>query len=392
MAEQNSSRLRHNRNWQLLWLGQAISITGDYVFDTTLVLWVSVIIAKGEPWAPAAVGGVLIAAAVPALLVGPIAGVFVDRWSRRRTMLTADACRALLVLAVLPLAWPSVADHVSRSARIAAIYLVVAAASCFAQFFNPSRFAVLGSVVDQQDRARASGLFQATSSIAAIVGPPLAAPLLFVFGVQWALVINAASFLVSFVTIRAIRMAAEKVTPKHERAGYVEEFRAGLRFFAGSPVLIALAVGVIVTTLGVGAVNALNVFFVSHNLHVGVKWYGTLGSGEGIGSVLGALVAGWIANRVGAGRVFWAGLIVAGVVLVGYSRSVTLPTAIVVLACGGVAVGAVNTVLSPLVLDVTPQEMLGRVVAVVSPLQQLAAILSMAVSGFLASTVLRNFH
>ena len=94
--------LRGNRNWLLLWLGQSVSITGDYVFDTTVVLWIATVIAKGQPWAPAAVGGVLIAAAVPALLVGPFAGVYVDRWDRHRTMLVADACRAALACSRSP--------------------------------------------------------------------------------------------------------------------------------------------------------------------------------------------------------------------------------------------------------------------------------------------------
>jgi MFS family permease len=57
------------------------------------MLWIGTIIARGRPWAPAAVSGTLIAAAIPALVVGPFAGVFVDRWDRRRTMMTADAAR-----------------------------------------------------------------------------------------------------------------------------------------------------------------------------------------------------------------------------------------------------------------------------------------------------------
>lgn len=120
------NRLRRNRAWKLLWSGQAVSIVGDFVFQTTVVLWIGTVIAKGQSWAPAAVSGVLMAAAVPAIVVGPLAGVFVDRWDRRRIMLTSDACRAVLVAALLPLAWPSVSGHLSGPARLAVIYAVVA--------------------------------------------------------------------------------------------------------------------------------------------------------------------------------------------------------------------------------------------------------------------------
>src|SRR5579883_1476853 len=63
-----------NRNFALLWSGQSISNVGDFVFDTTLVLWIATIIAKNQSWAPLAVSGVLVATAVPIFLIGPIAG------------------------------------------------------------------------------------------------------------------------------------------------------------------------------------------------------------------------------------------------------------------------------------------------------------------------------
>jgi MFS family permease len=92
-----SSRLWQNSNWRLLWVGQSVSATGDMVFYVTVLLWIATIIAKGQPWAPAAASGALIATAAPVLVVGPLAGVFVDRWNRRRTMLVADAARFVLI-------------------------------------------------------------------------------------------------------------------------------------------------------------------------------------------------------------------------------------------------------------------------------------------------------
>jgi len=68
-----------NGNYARLWLGETVSVVGDYMFDTTLVLWVGTVLAKGQSWAPVAVSGVLLAVAVPQLLVAPVAGVFVDR-------------------------------------------------------------------------------------------------------------------------------------------------------------------------------------------------------------------------------------------------------------------------------------------------------------------------
>ena len=90
MRESSRSGLWRNRNRRLLWLGQGVSATGDMVFTMTVLLWIATIIAKGQTWAPAAASGALIATAAPVLVVGPLAGVFVDMWDRRRTMLTSQ--------------------------------------------------------------------------------------------------------------------------------------------------------------------------------------------------------------------------------------------------------------------------------------------------------------
>ena len=86
-----------NRNYAKLWYGQAASAIGDTVFCTTLVLWVSQVLARGAPWAPAAVSGILVAAGIAIALVGPVAGVFVDRWNRKSTMMRTEVIRAVMV-------------------------------------------------------------------------------------------------------------------------------------------------------------------------------------------------------------------------------------------------------------------------------------------------------
>jgi len=85
-----------NRNYTLLWLGGTISLIGDILFTMMLILWVGTLL-QNQSAAPLAVSGVVLAAALPALLIGPFAGVFVDRWPKQRTMRIMDALRAVLV-------------------------------------------------------------------------------------------------------------------------------------------------------------------------------------------------------------------------------------------------------------------------------------------------------
>jgi MFS family permease len=309
--------LRRNANWHRLWFAQAISLTGDSVFDVTIMLWVAIFLAKGRPWAPAAASGVLIAAAASVLAVGPVAGVWIDRWDKRRIMMTADACRAAVIASLLVLAL--VGHNLPLPADLIVVYAVVAAESALAQFFNPARLALLGLIIAPADRPRASGHLQATTSAASIIGPPIAAPMLYALGIRWAIIIDAASFAVSFAAIRAIKSAPPSGQPR-ERASFSAEFRAGLRFFTANRTLVAMSAGVIICTLGTGALNALEVFFIRDNLHASAACLGTFTAVLGGGAVVGGLIGGWAGSRIDPTRVFWLGMVGGGLLLLLYSR------------------------------------------------------------------------
>jgi MFS family permease len=391
MRGSSRSGLWRNMNWRLLWIGQSVSATGDMVFLMTVVLWIATIIAKGQTWAPAAASGALIAMAAPVLVVGPLAGVFVDRWNRRRIMLVADAVRCALIASLLVL--PLLRHSIPVGAQLALLYVVLAVCSCFAEFFSPSRLAVVGTIVPSEQQPQASAQLSAAFSTAQVIGPPIAAPLLITFGVQWALLLNAASFAFSFWCIRAIRLPDTNAEPTpRAQAGFIAEFKEGILFFAASRVLVTVAIGVVIALLGNGAVNSLAVFFIPHNLHAPASWIGTLSASVGAGAIIGSLAAAAIAGRIRPGQLFWLSLLACGVALIGFSRATSLAPAIAFAGCLGVGAGVLNAVIGPILLNASPPHMLGRVSAVLSPLMQLAEIVSMILAGALASTVLRGVH
>jgi MFS family permease len=390
--------LLRNRNFALLWIGRTISVLGDYAFDTTLILWIGVIIAKGQPWAPLAVSGVLVATSIPIFLIGPIAGVFVDRWEKRHTMLWMDALRAILIASLLlaanlvPLPFFS-AGKMPASWQLGMIYTIVFLASTCAQFFNPSRLALIGDLVPEAQRAQASGLTQVSLSIAGIVGPPLAAPVLFAFGVQWALIVNALSFVASFAAILAIQApkAARSVQPG-QKGNFLREFAEGIRFFAGNRVLVTILVAILIAILGAGAINALGVFFITDNLHTPANLFGLLDAIMGIGVITGAILASSFAQRLGVVRTFWASAVMLGALFVVFARMTSLVPALVLTLVMGVFQASLNVAVNPLILHVTPRELVGRISSVLDPSISLVTILSVAIAGSLASTVLHGLH
>jgi MFS family permease len=382
-----------NRNYARLWYGQAISTVGDAVFSTTLVLWVATVLAKDKPWAPTAVSGVLIAIGAAMLLVGPLAGVFVDRWNTLGTMLRTEVVRGALVAVLTVVSFLPV-RALPAGVWLAVIYVVVFALHASGQFFQPARLAIIRDIVTgEADRARAAGIAQATAGAAAIIGPPLAAPLLFTVGLQWALLFNAASYAVSYVAIRSVEV--EPATGQDEqpgpRAGVRTEFLAGLRFFRSSRSLVVLLVIAVIGQCGMGALNTLNVFFVTSNLHASSHLYGYLGTALGVGGIVGALCSGRVVKWIGARRTTWIGLILGGVLTFGYSRQTIFLGGVVLLFLLVVPITMLNTAVTPLLLAAAPREFVGRVIAVFYPATQLAAMLAALLAGWLTSSVLRDF-
>ena len=264
-------RLLINRDFARLWAGQAVSVVGDYVFDTTLVLWVATVLGNGRPWAPVAVSGIMLSVGGAVLVVGPLAGVFVDRWNRRATMLGSEIIRAVLVGALTVLSFLPI-HALPTWLWLAAIYVVVFVLNSAGQFFGPARLAVVGEIVaGTVERTRAIGLSQSTAATAALIGPPLAAPLLFVVGFQWALLLNALSYVVSYLAVRSMRLPARAPVPQASASGFRAEFVAGLKFFRGNRFLVARVTIAVIVQFGTGALNALDVFFVTQNLHAPSK-------------------------------------------------------------------------------------------------------------------------
>ena len=388
-----------NRDFARLWYGQAISTIGDYVFDTTLVVWVATVLYRtNDRVGPIAVSGLVLCVVLATALVGPAAGVFVDRWSHRRIMLGSEAIRFVLVGALTLVTLIPVHD-LPPWAWMTLLYAVTFLVNTAEQFFNPARFATIGDVVHGEvDRTRAFGLGQATSATAAIIGPPLAAPLLFAAGLQWALLLNTLSYAVSYLAIRSVRFP-EAVPRPETMAGpapkptsWRTDFVAGLRMFVRNRFLVAIALIAIFAQLGTGPLNTLDVYFLRDNLHSSQNLLGVLSMGMGAGAIIGALIAGQVVKRIGARNTTWLGLFLTGALVVVFARQSVFGIAVVALFVMAIPLTALNTALMPQLLAVTPKDFIGRMNAVLLPLIQLSSTVSIMVSAWLASTVLLHFH
>lgn len=337
--------------------------------------------------------------AVITATVGPLAGVFADRWDQRHSMLWMDAIRACSVMLLLPVAAGAtrfIATNGDAAAwsQIGIVYVVVALTTAASQLFNSSRITIIRDIVPRGDQPRASGFSQIAMTVSILVGPPLAAPLFFAAGPQGALLFNVASFGISFFAILAVRVPPVTMQEESsgEQSGVLRELRAGLEMYMRNQVLRALLVTLSIVMLGAGALNALEIFFVRQNLHASAQLYGWLGFAQGLGAVAGAAGASVVAKRIGVPRLFWTSTVTLGLLLIFYSRLTSFAVALPTLFVAGVPMAAVNVAAQPLLLQATPRAYLGRAVAVLNPAISIVSIVSIAVAGWLVSVILHGFH
>lgn len=379
-----------NRNYALLWSARAISITGDFVFNAGLVVWIALVLGRGQGWAPLAVSGVLLASTLPIVVVGPLAGVFADRWNKCRTMLWTDALRAALIgFLFIAVARGSLSPGPLLGMVCAIVFLV----NTCDQFFRLSMVSLIPSIVEERQRAQALGLGQASAALAMIVGPPIAAPLVLTFGIRWALIINGVSFLVSYLMVRAIRVPrASGSAVEQPPSSFGQEFLAGCRFLRRTRVLVTLMLASMIAMLGGSALNTLDVFFVTHNLHTPGSWYGLLDAAFGVGAVLGAILSATLTKRLGLARTVWLSLLLLGGLVMVYARLTAFAPAAFLLFVCGVPLAALQVSAGALIMQVTPKDMVARISSMMDPVTVVAMVIGTGLAGYLDGVVLRDFH
>lgn len=380
-----------NRNYTFLFVGQLISLIGDQVFDITVSLWIALVLLRGQQAAPLAVSGALVAAYIPVFLVGPIAGVFVDRWDKRKTLLRMDLIRFILIALLIPLTLHiQFIDIISIPTKLAIIYTLVFISNCCGQFFNPSRFALIGDVVAEKERAQAAGFGQASLALSIIIGPALAAPLFVLSGPTWALGINSASFLISFLAIAFVRFRSVGHTPSE--ATFRQEFREGIAYLLANSLLRTMLLAAFIAIIGIGTFDALFVFYISNTLHASTATIGILPASVGIGVLVGAILASVSGKVVGFMRLAKIAIWLSGVIFILLGVQTTFWVACVLAGLLGMMQSCLNVPLGPILLSVTPRHLIGRIEGLLNPTIVLGQVIGVVAAGILASTTLVSVH
>jgi len=358
-----------------VWYAQVVSLLGDFL---ALFAVISVVSFRLHG-TPAQVTGVQIAYMVPLALLGPLAGVFVDRWPLKPTLVSSDLIRAALV------------GLLFVSTSLWQIYLVLAALSCVSSFFAPAQSVTIRSHVPPQGLLSANALMQMAMMGVRIIGPAAAGAIVAAFGPQLCYALDVASFVASAALIGSVAIIRPPSPPKAAAAStnsrvhaVLHEMGEGMRFIvhhrALSFVVMAMAAGLFT----IGCFGPLIAVYVREWLHASSGVFGIVSAMVGVGMMGGMPAVRGFASRASNSTLVLTGLAGIGVGALLLGAIPLVPTALLATFTLGFAFAGIIVPAQTLMQQETPHALMGRISSTVMSVVLFAQLLGLLLSGILA--------
>ena len=376
-----------NRDFALLWTAGLISVAGDFALLIALPLH-----AYALTGSAVATGGVFAASLLPRVLLGSVAGVFVDRWDRKRTMVAADLLRAALLLPLLAVESPDL---------LWLLYLVRAATGVVGLIFDPAESALLPRLVGEERLVTANALNALNNNIGRLVGPVAGGLLYAGGGLQAVVIVDAASFALSAALIMAIRANAQPERDADAGDGasawgrMIDEWRAGLRLVGGDRALSTIFIAVGLGFFGEGTFSVGFTPLVIDVLDGGAAGAGVLASAQAIGGLLAGVLVARVALKLSPRVLFAGGMIGLGLTDLGVANAAMLaqpgPAAMAVastfMLLAGFPVVSAFAAEHGLLQTLTADAFRGRVFGALGTIQGLATLVGLILGAAAIDTI-----
>jgi CRP-like cAMP-binding protein len=340
-----------NRSFTLLWTAQLVSTAGSAL--TSLAAGILIFRITGSALS---VGLMLMATAAPSLLVGLVAGVFVDRWNRKAIMVAADVTRAVIVFAI-----PLFVLQGYLDLGIAWLYVLVLLSSAITPFFEPANESVLPEIASEEELAAANSLMSISTFGSTAIGFAASGLIASTLPIEWAFWLDAATFVVSAGCILLVRIGHVAVEEATSVAIVVTNLVAGARYLFSTPILRSLFIVSAPVYLAYGLWNSLLLPFAIDALHATEFEYGLQEGLTSVGFVIASLLMANLADRWREGQWLAVGYLLMGTVgvLYGLASNVVVAIGLVMLSGFFNAPTAVGRRL--IIQRNTPRDFRGRV-------------------------------
>ena len=352
-----SDPLWRHADFMRLWSGKAISQVGTELSLVAIPLYAVLSLDA----TPLQVGVLAAAAGVPRLLLGFVAGAWVDRLRRKPIMIATDIGRALAI-ATIPIA------ALLGLESFILLVLVELITGLLSIFFSAAWTPYLPGLVGRANLTSANSKMGASNSVAQVAGPSLAGTLIGVIGAPFTFVIDACSYVWSAIFIGRIEQPEPPPRPHHGNRSLVREIRQGIHVLVSSPILRALTGSHATIILGGYIFLAVYPLFMVDALGLSARGVGLVFASGGIGALVGSVVTPAMVRRAGTGStIVWSatlfgvfGLTVPMAVL---APDHALPLVVFAEFAQWMMLVMFNITSGSLRQALTPDHLLGRVVA-----------------------------
>jgi DHA3 family macrolide efflux protein-like MFS transporter len=365
-AKPSTFSVFRNRSFTLLWSGEFISTTGSALTS----LAASILVYRLTNSA-LSVGLMLMASALPSILFGLVAGVFVDRYNRKMILIASDLIRAVLSFLI-----PFVIPY-----NILWLYVIIMFSGAIGQFYNPAHESVLPELASDEELASANSLMAISSFGSTAIGFAASGLIASRFPIEWAFFLDAISFVFSAACVMFIPIAPMQVEGKTNVATVINNLKAGGRYLFESSMLRSLFIVLVPIFASFGLWNSLLLPFAIRALHATTFEYGLQEGLTSVGFVLGSLVMARLGDRLREGQWVVISYLGMGVVGIYYGFISSVPLAIGLVIVSGF-LNAPSAIARRLVIQRnTQREVRGRVNSTFFVARDVINLLGMAAAG-----------
>ncbi|MBS4021878.1 MAG: MFS transporter [Dethiobacter sp.] len=378
--------IHRNINFILLILGGFVSQAGDSIHAIALTWWVLEKIGTG-----AAIGTLLIFSYLPSAIIGPVAGVYVDKLNKKHIIVGMDIVRGMLIV------WAAYLFF-KDALTLPVLMLITALSSICSSFFNPAALSVVPQILDKDELVRGNSLYQSIEHLTGVLGPAIGGILIVIFGIGGVFLINGISFLVSAFSEAFINLPFNPGDRKKSLGlkDVIKDLKEGFSYVYSTKILFGLVTTVAVLNFFSFPLGRIALpILIKNILSLGSEKLGFIFSSASLGALLAAAIlikSGIIRKK---SRLIITGVAVTGVcymlnstLAVGYRLNILTPQFIFIFLCFsyffvGVSVSAVNIGMMALAMEIMAEGKRGRVFAFISAVSLGLAPLALGIYGIL---------
>jgi len=297
-------KMLKNRNFTLLIFGRLVSLLGSRIQSFALSIYV-----LAQTGSAAQFASLLAITMLPNLILGPVAGIFVDRWDRKKIIVYLDLLNGALIGITAIVFW------VNGELSLGYIYAVSIVFSIISLLFGPASSTVIPTVVEKEQLIEANSMNAFVLSIGRLVAPAIAGVIYGFYGLFAVLVVNAISFILS--AISEMFIVLPKLEKKESKMNYhifKEEFLEGVRFVRGNQLIFSITTVATVLNFAFTPIMSIGMIFILKEMMlITDAQYGIMQSVIVVGSMVAPIITPKVSKKIKLGTLFfWHIIIVSG--------------------------------------------------------------------------------